>query len=216
MAGWILRTFKLREKNCMLALWKALVQPILDYCSQLWSPHKRANIQALESVQCYFIRNIWGMQNSTYWEILRALGLYSQQRRRERYQIIYMWKILEKHVPNPFNIHSIPNARTGRRCYRKTLPTQAPAKVKSQLMYSFNYYGPKIFNCLPSAVRNLTGCTEEKFKSALDKFLRDIPDEPPVQGYTSQCRAPSNSLPDQVDLQLRDTGCGRSRGAPWL
>ncbi|MPC32331.1 hypothetical protein E2C01_025642 [Portunus trituberculatus] len=35
MVGWVLRTFKSRGKDVMLALWKALIQPILDYCSQL-------------------------------------------------------------------------------------------------------------------------------------------------------------------------------------
>ena len=29
----------------MLTLWKSLVMPILDYCSQLWSPSKVGEIQ---------------------------------------------------------------------------------------------------------------------------------------------------------------------------
>lgn len=48
IAGWIVWTFKTREKECLLTLWKALVQPVLDYSCQLWSPHKAADIQALE------------------------------------------------------------------------------------------------------------------------------------------------------------------------
>ena len=38
MSGWVLRTFKSREKGILLALWKSLVIPHFDYCSQLWSP----------------------------------------------------------------------------------------------------------------------------------------------------------------------------------
>ena len=36
--SWILRTFRTREKLPLITLWKALVAPVLDYCSQLWSP----------------------------------------------------------------------------------------------------------------------------------------------------------------------------------
>ena len=36
----------------------------------------------------------------TYWERMKYLKMNSQQRRLERYRIIYMWKILEGKVPN--------------------------------------------------------------------------------------------------------------------
>jgi hypothetical protein len=35
-----------------------------------------------------------------YWEHLKSLRMCSQERRRERYRIIYTWKILEGQVPN--------------------------------------------------------------------------------------------------------------------
>ena len=38
MCAWILRTFSDRSHDLMLTTWKTLVIPILDYCSQLWSP----------------------------------------------------------------------------------------------------------------------------------------------------------------------------------
>ena len=101
MAGWVLRTFATRDHQTMLTLWKSLIQPILDYCSQLWSPHKRCDLQLLEGVQRSFTRQIQGMGDLDYWDRLKELGLFSQQRRRERYRIIYLWKILEGQVPNP-------------------------------------------------------------------------------------------------------------------
>ena len=48
MCSWILRTFKSRAPGPMKTLWKALVLPILDYCSQLWCPIKKGLIQQLE------------------------------------------------------------------------------------------------------------------------------------------------------------------------
>ena len=85
MAGWVLRTFTSRELEVMLTLWKSLIQPHLDYCSQLWSPHQTGDIQKLEAVQRQFTRQISGMKGLNYWERLQRLGLYSQQRRRDRY-----------------------------------------------------------------------------------------------------------------------------------
>jgi len=213
IAGWILRTFYSREEECLMTLWKALVQPILDYCSQLWSPYKAMDIQALESVQRSYTRQIRGMKELSYWERLKRLGLYSQQRRRERYSIIYVWKILEGKVPNPSNTNKVEanmNERTGRKCLRKAPPTQAQARFKSLLSASLPYSGPKIFNSLPRKIRDITDCSVDKFKSQLDNYIMTIPDQPPVPGYTSLCRAPTNSLPDQASLQFRDAGTGCS------
>ena len=56
IAGWILRTFKTRDKQTMLTAWKTLVLPIHDYCSQLWSPFRIAEISEQEAKQWSFIR----------------------------------------------------------------------------------------------------------------------------------------------------------------
>ena len=45
-AGWVLLTFRAREHQPMLALWKQLILSDLDYYSQLWNPSKTGNIQA--------------------------------------------------------------------------------------------------------------------------------------------------------------------------
>ncbi|MPC43266.1 hypothetical protein E2C01_036910 [Portunus trituberculatus] len=66
MVGWVLHTFKSREKDVMLGLWKALIQPMLDYCSQLCSPHIKGDIQKLESVQRAYTRKIRGINELNY------------------------------------------------------------------------------------------------------------------------------------------------------
>ena len=101
MCSWILRTFTSRSPVLMLTLWKSLVLPILDYCSQLWSPSNKGLIQQIESIQQSFTRKVAiGKLTNNNWDRLSHLKLYSLQRRRERYAIIYVWKILEGHVPN--------------------------------------------------------------------------------------------------------------------
>lgn len=218
MAGWALRTFRSRDQELMLTLWKALIQPILDYCSQLWSPLKKGEIQEIESVPRYFTRQIAGMQDLNYWERLEKLGLYSQQRRRERYQAIYVWKILEQQVPNPTtsSLQETQTDRNGRKCVRRSLPTSAPERIKTLLAASFTYNGPRIFNSLPKHIREITSCPVNNFKIHLDKFLKALPDKPPVPGYTAHCRAASNSIPDQIDLLREDSRTGSSSGPPQL
>ena len=128
MAGWILRTFKSNDKHLMITLWKALVQPVLDYCSHLWSS------QQLEAVQRVFTRKITGMGGYNFRGRLNKLGLYSQQRRRESYRAIYVWKILEKLVPDPTPSLLYPklDLHTGRTCERQTVRSSNSSTTKDQ------------------------------------------------------------------------------------
>ena len=112
LIGWSLRTFRRRSSLIMMTIWKSLVQSKLDYCSQLWSPTDQASILRLESVFRHFSSQVAGLDGLDYWERLRALRQYSQERRRERYQIIFIWKISQGLVSGyhfPFT-----NNRTGR------------------------------------------------------------------------------------------------------
>ena len=88
LISWILRTFETRDEKIMLTLWKSLVIPHLDYCSQLWSPIKRGQQQKLELLQKNFLKKVHGSFQLTYWEHLEKFNVYSLERRRECYMII--------------------------------------------------------------------------------------------------------------------------------
>ena len=209
--SWILRTFKTRANLPMLTLWKQLVLSEHDYCCQIWSPTRAGETQALEAVQKSFVRKIDGARGMSYWEQLKSLKLYSLQRRRERYIIIYIWRILEGQVPN---LESTPvlsrwHQRRGRECLVPAVSNSASPLVRQARFSSIAIRGPKLFNCLPQTIRNISGCDTESFKRALDGFLSGIPDEPPVHGYTQYRRCDTNSLIDWCVLaqlrQLEDT-----------
>ena len=71
----------------------------------------------LEKIQQSFIKHITGMNDMPYHEWLKTLGLYFLQKRRERYCIIYIWKIIEGLAPNFYNpITSTFSERRGRSC----------------------------------------------------------------------------------------------------
>ena len=97
MAGWALRTFRGRNRYLMLTILRSLIQPRLDYCSQLWSPRDQGSINRLEGVQRHFLSQIRdsAQKQMNYWEKLSFLRVYSQERRRERYQICFLWKLTQ-------------------------------------------------------------------------------------------------------------------------
>ena len=66
LTGWILRTFKARDKCVMLTLFKSLVLPRLEYGCQLWSPTSVNQINAIENIQRKFTKHITGMHSLSY------------------------------------------------------------------------------------------------------------------------------------------------------
>ena len=99
-AGWVLRTFQCRTASFMKQIWKSLVQGNIDYCSQLYQPLQSGDLQRIENLQKAFTKRIPQVRDIDYWERLKVLKMNSQQRRFERYRIIYTWKILEGLAPN--------------------------------------------------------------------------------------------------------------------
>ena len=191
LISWILRTFKTREYEVMITLYKSLVLPILEYCSVLWSPIDTGSIQQLEAIQWSFLRKIRGINSDNYWDCLKKLKMYSLQRRRERYRIIYTWKILENLVPNiNGKIVSKDHIRLGRVCINKF------SNSKSQKLRdgSVTIDGPRLFNSLPKRIRDLRGISLAKFKQSLDSYLANVADEPQIPHYTACRRANSNCL----------------------
>ena len=174
-----------------------------DYCSQLWSPHKIKDISSLEKVQWDFISRIHHVADN-YWTALGKLNLFSLQRRRERYMIFYVWKILEQLVPSITNNSGFPvllstyTSRNGRMC---SVPSFVRTKSSVQTIKNFSFFvhGAKLFNIMPLKVRIITDCKFEVFKTAVDIYLSSIPDEPHLNGYHSRSNgAMSNSLLDII------------------
>ena len=69
------------------------------------------------------------MAGLDYWERLVSLSLYSQERRRERYQIIFLWKVAQGLVQG-YNATFIQSERRGRLMVLAPLCNQAPSAVR--------------------------------------------------------------------------------------
>ena len=74
----------------------------------------------------------------------------------------------------------------------------APAAVRQAQEAILKVKGAKLFNLLPQEVRNLDNVTVDMFKSNVDSWLVNVPDQPTIPGR--QRAAASNSLLDQVIL----------------
>ena len=197
LIGWALRTFRRRSRLVMITIWKSLVQTKLDYCSQLWSPGDQASISKLEGVAKHFTAQVAGLQHMDYWDRLAALHLYSQERRRERYQIIFIWKVLQGLVQG-YNINTLQSPRRGRLVDIPVYKRQAPAPVRKARENSLSVKGARLFNLIPRDLREMQSGTVEQFKAKLDGWLSTLPDQPTIQGR--QRAALTNSLLDQVVL----------------
>merc|ERR1711963_766243 len=115
-SGWLFRTFYSRNALFLRQMFKSLVQPHLDYCSQLWSPQEGPQMEKIEKVLKDFTKRIPEFQGLNYWQRLEKIRLSSEQRRMERYKIINIRKIMNDLVPNCGIEWSEAGERRGRLC----------------------------------------------------------------------------------------------------
>ena len=94
-------------------------------------------IQLLEVVQRTFTNRIGSLENMNYWERLSHLKLMSLQRRRERYTILMMWKILHNVVPNCSNIKFTKTSRHGTRAIIPSLSRLS--SLSNQTLYDNSF-----------------------------------------------------------------------------
>ena len=153
----------------------------------------------IEGVQRSFTARIRGLASFNYRERLSALRLYSLQRRRERYLVIYAWKILNGHVPNIVGADALETYETPRSEKKCRIPpllsNNVPRCVQTIRENSFFILAPHLFNCLPARLRDFEGAAED-FKGKLDDFLKVIPDKPSHPHYYQS--AAGNSIIDQL------------------
>ena len=83
---------KLLKKQLLISL----VQPHIDYCSQLYAPSQGTQMDKIENVLRKFLQ--W--KKLPFWQRLKKVLMNSEIRRLERYKIIYTWTKLEERVPN--------------------------------------------------------------------------------------------------------------------
>ena len=94
MVGMIKNTFSFMNQDMFLCLYKALVRPMLEYCTEVWNPHYEKDIKALENVQRRATKLVPQLSKLSYDERLKSLKLYPLKDRRLRGDMITVYKMM--------------------------------------------------------------------------------------------------------------------------
>ena len=153
--GMLLRTFTTREKEPKIKMFNAYIKSKLEYCCIVWSPYEQEYINELENIQRIFTRKIDGMEELNYHEILKKLKMYSLEKRRDRYLIIYGWQQIESIKENVLRLeiserNSSRSIKSGQLPYygldgrKRILPSE-----KTKILQCPAMKIERAFNCMP-------------------------------------------------------------------
>ena len=92
-ASIILNCFKSKNKTILFKAFATFVRPLLDYCSNVWSPFRKSEIDLIESVQKRFTKRLSGMADLPYSDRLKILGTESLEKRRLKNDLCMYYKI---------------------------------------------------------------------------------------------------------------------------
>ena len=90
----ILKCFQSRDKLLLFRAFIVYVRPILEYCSNIWTPYKMSDIRKIESVQRLFTKKLYGLQDMSYPNRLKCLNAESLEMRRIKFDLSMYFKIL--------------------------------------------------------------------------------------------------------------------------
>ena len=199
MTGWIKRIFFNHSVPFLKTLWNSLLQPHLDYCLVLTAPNLKCEIMTTEKPLKRFTMMTSDGKKLHYWERLQLFKLLSNQRRMERYKLLYIWKSIHGYVPS-LGLKWKQRDPT-KLVYPKTFGSVG--RTRTLQKSSLNWEGVHLFNCLPLKIRTYKG-TKESFKNVLDQFLSQTPDQPETSVDKAEGRTllgeSSNSVPDWLRI----------------
>ena len=161
----IRRSFVNISEDLFTFLYKTYVRPLLEYCSAIWSPYLAKDIDVLEKVQMRATRLIRGIGNLSYGQRLKSLGMYTLFSRRQRGDLIEVFKILNGFYNVKPNEFFTPAVSTNTRGHHMKL-----FKPHSRLNVRSNFFTQRVINLWNNLPKEIVSTnTVASFKAKLDK-----------------------------------------------
>lgn len=170
VVGIIRRTFDYLDDNLFTNLFKSLVRPILEYGHSVYQPYHKTLCGDIEDVQRRATKLLPSVRDLPYPERLRRLGLPSLEHRRNRGDMIDMFKYMHGlyDVDRPtFELATSSNTRGH---------SLRLAKGHCRLNLRSSFFSQRVvnkWNSLPDSV--VTAPTINSFKSRLDAHWKNLP-----------------------------------------
>ena len=184
--GLIRRTFSYLDGHLFKKLYTTFVRPHIEYAQSVWSPHLQKHIKQLENVQIRATAQVDGMKNLDYSERLKKLDLPTLVYRRERGDMIEVWKHFNSYdkttLPSNFR-RNTRNIRNHSHLYQLTWnrPNDGVQGVQSN---SFYFRIATKWNNLPASVVQAEDMN--KFKAELDRTWMSHPQKYRIEANTDQ------------------------------
>ena len=165
--GLIRRSFSFLDGDLFKKLYTSFVRPHLEYAIPVWSPHLRKQIRMIERVQERATKSVDGMTNLDYKERLKKLELPTLEFRRQRGDMIQVWKhfaTYDQSTLSTINFRPIP--RTNRNHEYQLTWNRAKDGSHGIQNNSFYFRVAKTWNALPTKV--VEAQNVNTFKARLD------------------------------------------------
>ena len=170
MLGIINRNVSYKSKEVMSKMYNSYVRPVMEYCSQVWAPHLRKDIDMLEAVQRRATRMIHGFDNMSYEERLKNLNMYSVERRFLRGDMIEVYKLFSSGNDELIGkFFEIDHARNTRGHSKKIKKKYCRLNVRK---YFFSQRIVNFWNSLPQNV--IDSASLSTFKKRLDDHMNGL------------------------------------------